>query len=77
MGALDGLLYAAGGSNGPVFFATLEAYDPATDTWSSRPSMPTARNAAGAGVIGRFLYVVGGGDCCVPFTTNEVFISKP
>ena len=35
-------------------------YDPATDTWTVLPSMPTARNHVAAGVVDGKLYVVGG-----------------
>ena len=39
---------------------TNEVYDPATNTWGTRSTMPTARNhAAAAGVAGK-IYVIGG-----------------
>lgn len=57
-----GRVYAAGGSTGPFSgaVAAVDVYDPATDSWSSLPPMPTARGGAGAAVIGSRLYVVGG-----------------
>jgi N-acetylneuraminic acid mutarotase len=39
---------------------TNEVYDPATNKWETRMSMPTARNHAAAGVIGGKIYVIGG-----------------
>ncbi|MGH8621531.1 MAG: Kelch repeat-containing protein [Burkholderiales bacterium] len=39
---------------------TNEAYDPATDTWQSRQTMPTARNHAFIGVVNDKIYVLGG-----------------
>ena len=47
--------------NGPGrSVATNEVYDPATRTWSSRQSMPTARNHAFGGVVNGKIYVIGG-----------------
>ncbi|OGA03760.1 MAG: hypothetical protein A3H35_13370 [Betaproteobacteria bacterium RIFCSPLOWO2_02_FULL_62_17] len=59
-GVVSGKLYVAGGWNGTSSLATLEVYDPATDTWTTKAPMPTARNGAGAAVINGKLYVVGG-----------------
>lgn len=42
-------------------FATVEVYDPATDTWREIEPMPTRRHGLGAGVIGNAIYAVGGG----------------
>src|SRR5690242_17466612 len=47
---MGGTVYAVGGSQGsPV--ATLEAYDPATNSWTSKMSMPTPRGALAAAVV--------------------------
>jgi len=67
--ALDGLIYAAGGvPGGFTDLATLEAYDPATNTWTSRQPMSVGRGgAAVVGVdtgqpgCGGYLYAIGGG----------------
>lgn len=37
-----------------------EAYDPVTNTWETRSTMPTARNHAAIGVVGNKIYVIGG-----------------
>lgn len=39
---------------------TVEEYDPKTNTWSKRSSMPTARNHAAVGVVNNRVYVIGG-----------------
>jgi hypothetical protein len=59
-GVLDRILYAAGGSPGEQ--ATLEAYNPVTDTWTAKRSMPTARGGPAGGVFNGIFYVVGGFD---------------
>ena len=43
-----------------VSVATVEEYDPATNTWRQRTSMPTPRNHATAGVVNGKIYVIGG-----------------
>ncbi|MBZ5662287.1 MAG: hypothetical protein LAO08_17950 [Acidobacteriia bacterium] len=39
---------------------TNEAYDPATNKWETRSSMPTARNHAAIGVVNGKIFVIGG-----------------
>ena len=56
---MNGIIYVAGGGGGGSG-TTLEAYDPATDTWTSKAPMPTARQYAAAGVANGILYVFGG-----------------
>ncbi|MCC6190405.1 MAG: hypothetical protein IT318_15350 [Anaerolineales bacterium] len=68
----DGRLYALGGTNcGPPGFCwqpprpvgTVEAYDPATNQWSTRQSMPTARTGLVAAVGNDgLIYAIGGQD---------------
>ena len=61
---VNGILYVVGGATGaePTHgtLATVEAYDPATDTWTPRLSMPTSRSRLGVAVIDGILYAVGG-----------------
>jgi N-acetylneuraminic acid mutarotase len=37
-----------------------EMYDPATNTWTAKNPMPTARNHAAAGVVNNKIYIIGG-----------------
>jgi hypothetical protein len=66
-GTVNGIVYAMGGQvTGPtpdeatLFLATVEAYDPTTDTWTAKTPMPTRRFALGVSAIGGRLYAVGG-----------------
>ena len=51
---------------------TNEAYDPATNSWEERSSMPTARNHAASGVVDGKIYVIGGrvGSAFIPIGSN-------
>ena len=53
--AVDGILYAIGGDP-----ATVYAYDPGTDAWTTKSVVPTNRSAMKAGVLDGLIYVVGG-----------------
>jgi N-acetylneuraminic acid mutarotase len=63
-GVVNGILYAVGGQDDPagtsVILNSVEAYDPVTDTWTTKTSMPTARRGAAIGVVGGILYAIGG-----------------
>jgi len=43
-----------------IAVGTVEEYDPATNTWRQRTSMPTPRNHATAGAVNGKIYVIGG-----------------
>ncbi|HEY7118722.1 MAG TPA: kelch repeat-containing protein, partial [Tepidisphaeraceae bacterium] len=61
--ANNGKLYAIGGNpaSGPGILATVEEYDPATDTWATRANMPTARaGLAVAAASNGKIYAIGG-----------------
>ena len=54
-------LYAVGGfNNAGGALTTVEAYDPDTNTWSTRAPMSTPRNGIGVGVVDGLVYAVGG-----------------
>jgi len=60
-------IYVAGGRIGAAFISSasnnidlVEMYDPATDLWTPRTRMPTARSAIGAGVYNDNILVAGG-----------------
>ncbi len=42
-------------------FATVEAYDPKTDTWAARADMPTPRSHITVSAVGGKIYAIGGG----------------
>jgi N-acetylneuraminic acid mutarotase len=74
---VDGIIYAIGGGlrYGQGALGTVEAYDPITNTWTTKSEMPTARQAPAASVVNGKIYVIGGGES--PSATNyngaEVF----
>ena len=60
-------IYVIGGRVGAAFISSasnnvdlVEMYDPATDLWTPRTRMPTARSAIGAGVYNKQILVAGG-----------------
>jgi N-acetylneuraminic acid mutarotase len=59
---VDGKIYAIGGA-GPVYEAlsTVEEYDPATDTWTTKSEMSTARQGLSTSVVNGKIYAIGGG----------------
>jgi N-acetylneuraminic acid mutarotase len=59
---IDGKLYVIGGNINGVNVSTVEIYDPASNTWTTGTSEPTARYGAAAGVIDSKLYATGGYD---------------
>jgi N-acetylneuraminic acid mutarotase len=78
IGEVNGILYAVGGYKSRTccpdpFIATVEAYNPATDTWSSKAAMPTARGDLGVGVVNGILYAVGGQDSSGSLATVEAY----
>ena len=66
--ALDGLIYVVGGFEQPSPWTIwqssvstkVEAYDPATNRWSSKPDLPVGLHHTSAAVLDGSLYVVGG-----------------
>jgi N-acetylneuraminic acid mutarotase len=62
---VNGILYVIGGRvlNADYSLralATVDAYDPVTNTWTTRADMPTPRFGATAGVVNGVVYVIGG-----------------
>jgi N-acetylneuraminic acid mutarotase len=62
-----GKIYSIGGgdeSNGDesgISVSSVEAYDPATDTWTRKTNLPAPTKSAAAVVVGGRIYVIGGG----------------
>jgi N-acetylneuraminic acid mutarotase len=64
-GVVNGILYVIGGrgtsdGNYPKAYAIVEAYDPASNLWTTKAAMPTPRFGAAAGVVNGIVYVAGG-----------------
>src|SRR3989454_1642188 len=67
VGVVNGILYAVGGEivhagvGGYVeFLSTVEAYDPSTNSWSSKAPLPAPRGGLTVGVVNGILYALGG-----------------
>lgn len=66
--AVNGKIYVVGGFSEPGFgnltslaiADTVEEYDPVTDRWTNRASLPIGLHHAGAAAVGGKLYVIGG-----------------
>ncbi|MEE6165009.1 MULTISPECIES: Kelch repeat-containing protein [unclassified Mycolicibacterium] len=56
----DKLVYAVGGTDGTVDLPTVEAYDPAADTWTALPALPQPRSDLGVAIADARLVAVGG-----------------
>src|SRR2546425_2136527 len=64
VGVVNGILYAVGGAccapgENVTILSTVDAYDPATDTWKTKAPIPTPRYGP-VGVVNGILYAVGG-----------------
>jgi N-acetylneuraminic acid mutarotase len=75
---VDGKIYAIGGLVGeegeyePT--SAVEVYDPVTDTWTKKKSMPTARYGLATCVVGGRIYAIGGFDASqLPIATVEEY----
>jgi hypothetical protein len=60
--AVGGRIYAIGGGFPPVGSLTVEEYDPATDTWTTKTDMPTARLSLCSGVVNGNIHAIGGAE---------------
>lgn len=58
--AVDGKIYAIGGRNGDMVFATNQQYNPATNTWTYKAPMPTPRYDFATAVYDGKIYCMGG-----------------
>jgi N-acetylneuraminic acid mutarotase len=63
-GAIGGKLYTTGGEGNPAatsgVFPDVEAFDPATNTWTELPDMPNPKHGVGGAVWDGALYLCGG-----------------
>jgi len=60
------------GSTDQIVVGTVEAYDPATNTWQARSPMPTARNHFFAGAVNGKIYAIDGRIGSVFVTMSDV-----
>lgn len=76
--ALEGKIYVIGGLDADgATLATVEVYNPASDTWISAPELPEPRHHAATAVWNDRLYVIGGYSD-IDFTPQaSVFIYDP
>jgi hypothetical protein len=77
--AVNSVIYAAGGYAGAAqAVGTVEAYDPASDSWTAIAPMPTPRTYPSVIGVGSVLYSLGGFDAAVVVqVTNEAFAPIP
>jgi N-acetylneuraminic acid mutarotase len=54
-------------------FATVEAYDPATNNWTTKASMPTARSNVAVATVSGIIYAIGGEASYSPLSTVEAY----
>jgi N-acetylneuraminic acid mutarotase len=76
---VNGKIYAIGGGNntaaGPTVLSVNEEYDSATNTWTTKEPMPTARHSFGIAVYENKIYCIGGSTNGPRLTVNEVYDS--
>jgi N-acetylneuraminic acid mutarotase len=74
---VNGKIYVIGGeSRGAAALhgmSTVEEYDPATDTWTTKVAMPTARHGPSTSVVNGKIYAIGGTPGGVPCDGAGVF----
>jgi N-acetylneuraminic acid mutarotase len=80
-GAINGLLYViigcdAGTTTTSGSKGILLQYNPATNTWSTKPAAPSAHRLPGVAALGGKLYVVGGKNS-IGVVTNELHVYNP
>ena len=70
---VNGKIYAIGGAESSSAsyantekFSTVEEYDPATDTWTIKSPMPTARGWHSANLVDGKIYIIGGARAATP-----------
>lgn len=81
---IQGKIYTLGGlistfamATPPIPTAVVEAYDPATDTWTKKASMPEARWGASAVAVADKIYVFGGTNSDTGPASSSVFEYDP
>jgi N-acetylneuraminic acid mutarotase len=81
--AVDGRIYAIGGSqwdvttNRGLVVSSVEMYDPATDTWTPRASLPSPRSYTAAATLDGKVYVLGGSTGVGKGITSSILMYDP
>ena len=75
---IGGAIYLPNGNGASEFCSINQVYDPATDTWETKASMPTPRSALVASVVDGKIYLMGGVQITQSYpnyysTMNEVY----
>ncbi len=68
----NGKIYYAGGLHNGVVQNWFDVYDPASNTWSSLPNMPFARDHFQAAVVNDKFYAIAGRQLYINFTLTQV-----
>ena len=76
-GAIDGMLYVAGGQEQFGNVDKLQVYNPFTDSWFQGPAMPAANAGSAGGAIGGRLYVATGMNPQNTTPVNTLHIFEP
>lgn len=73
----NGKIYAIGGTNADsvyqYFLNTVEEYNPVTNTWTAKASMPSYRAYFGTSVVDNKIYAIGGIDASGYVSSVEVY----
>src|SRR6266542_3669138 len=72
--AIDGKLYAPGGSKQSKSMTRLDEYDPATDRWRARARLPQPLDHLGVAVVNGKLYTAGGLDSTIHQNASDAFL---
>jgi uncharacterized repeat protein (TIGR03803 family) len=76
---VSGVLYVIGGYEGPEGSNQnptnlVQAYNPTTNTWTTKSAMPTARGSLAAALDGTAIYVIGGNGATLRLNTVEKYV---
>jgi N-acetylneuraminic acid mutarotase len=71
--AVNGKVYVAGGFDSTGLTARMEAYDPASNTWTAKAPMPSSRARTATVVVGGKIHFMGSIDSAVPIALNDQY----
>ncbi len=79
-GTVNEKIYAIGGGNrdpATIAYGIVEEYDPVTDTWTTKTSMPVGRIGSATGELNGKIYVIGGAGLTNDDAYAEVYEYEP